>query len=103
MKSTIATIIVLLLSSQVQADGFYQQLIGNAPQAITSDSSADTVFSYSPLYQQVISHEAGFIDEAGKLVKEFSYSPLYLQVTGNQAATVSDIAKLSSLSSDEKS
>lgn len=102
MKTTMATLLILLLNSQAQAEGFYQQVVGDAPQSVTSDYSADTTFSYSPLYQQVLSHNAGFIDAAGKLVKEFSYSPLYLQVTANQAATVRDIARFTSASAAEK-
>ena len=96
MKTTIATILVLLLGSQVQAEGFYQQLIGNTPQATTSDNSVDIEFSYSPLYQQVTSHDSRFISETGNLVKEFSYTPLYLQVRGKEASSVSEIAKYSS-------
>ena len=96
MKTTIATIMVLLLGSQVQAEGFYQQLIGNTPQSMTSDNSVDTEFSYSPLYQQVISHETRMGRATGNLVKECSYTPLYLQVTGEEASSVSKIAKRSS-------
>ena len=63
MKSTIATIFVLLLSSQVQADGFYQQIV-DTPQ-LHETYSVNTEFSYSPLYNKVISHDPGFVDEPG--------------------------------------
>jgi hypothetical protein len=96
MKTTIATIMILLLSTQAQAEGFYQQLIGNTPQSMTADNSVDTDFSYSPLYQQVTSHDSRFVSETGSLVKEFSYTPLYLQVKGEEARDVSEIAKRSS-------
>ncbi len=101
MKSTIATIFVLLLSSQVQADGFYQQIVGNTPQSHET-YSVNTEFSYSPLYNKVISHDPRFVDEPGQLVKNFSYTPLYLQVTGEDKKVVSRIAKTTTKNSDGK-
>ena len=83
MKNVITTIVLLLATSQVSADGFYQQLVGNAPQADKGISQAESGTAYTPLYNKVSdSRERLAGGETHGPTPEFSYTPLYLKVLG---------------------
>ncbi len=87
MKTITATILLTFATSQVNADGFYQQIVGSAPQASQQVNIDSTETNYSPLYTQVTSSVANLAsqEKAGPS-GEFTYTPLYLQVVGNEKA-----------------
>ena len=83
MKNVLSTIVLLLATSQVSADGFYQQLVGNAPQADKATSSAESSVGYTPLYNKVSdSRERLAASETHGPTPEFRYTPLYMKVVG---------------------
>jgi hypothetical protein len=85
MKSITTGIFLLLVAVQANADGFYQQIVGNAPQANQGISSEVAETTYSPLYKQVTASVA--FQSAEETIgprREFNYTPLYLQVVGPQ-------------------
>ena len=91
MKAIIITAIILLLSAQVQATGFYQAIVGETPQQ-HSNYTTEHEFSYSPLYEKVIGHHPDFVADPGSRVDYFSYTPLYLKVLGHPVQESSRIA-----------
>ncbi len=81
MKTILTTIILVLATSQVNADGFYQAIVGNSPQSSQQVTSGSTEFSYSPLYNQVTSSAKVLASQESIGPRsEFTYTPLYLQV-----------------------
>ncbi len=92
MKMTIATILLALAAGQANADGFYQQVVGNAPQSSQATSNVTTETTYTPLYLQVVGNRDA-IDQ-GKVVirtpSKTTYTPLYLQVVGHPEKSTSE-------------
>ena len=85
MKTITTGIFLVLIAVQANADGFYQQIVGNAPQASQSVSSQVAETTYSPLYKQVTASVAFHsAEETIGPRREFNYTPLYLQVVGPQ-------------------
>ena len=85
MKTITATILLVLATSQVNADGFYQQIVGNTPQSSQQLIGDSTELSYSPLYERVpASVESLVSQESIGPRSEFNYTPLYLQVVGTE-------------------
>ncbi len=85
MKSILTTILLVLATSQVNADGFYQAVVGNSPQADQQVNGEAKEFSYTPLYSQVTASAKTLASqESIGLRSEFTYTPLYLQVVGPQ-------------------
>jgi hypothetical protein len=85
MKSLTTGIFLVAVAVQANADGFYQQILGNTPQATQAVSSHSAETSYSPLYRQVTaSVEKLSAEESVGPRSEFNYTPLYLQVVGPQ-------------------
>jgi len=82
MKKTIATMILALAAGQASAEGFYQLVVGDAPQSDRDVSAPATEFAYTPLYLQVVGN-TDFAGEVGRQVPEFTYTPLYLQVAAH--------------------
>lgn len=83
MKTILTTIILVLATSQVNADGFYQAIVGNSPQSSKQVSNVVSETSYSPLYNQVTSSAKVLASqETIGPRSEFTYTPLYLQVVG---------------------
>ncbi len=85
MKTTIATILLTLAASQANADGFYQQVIGNSQQHAQEIQGEATEFTYTPLYRQVTKQSSEISKqemENARVVPEFAYTPLYRKVTG---------------------
>ncbi len=84
MKSTIATILLALTAGQANADGFYQQVDGNAPQSSQEISSEAIEFTYTPSYKQVV--EPGEIakqeKEISRVARDFSFTPPQLMFPG---------------------
>ena len=81
MKTILTTIILVLATSQVNADGFYQAIVGNSPQSSKQVSNVVSETSYSPLYNQVTSSAKVLASqETIGPRSEFTYTPLYLQV-----------------------
>ncbi len=86
MKLTIATILLALAAGQASADGFYQQVVGNAPQSSQEISGEATEFTYTPLYKQVVGRSGEIAKqekEISRVASDFSFTPLYLTVTGH--------------------
>ncbi len=85
MKLTIATILLALAAGQANADGFYQQVVGNAPQSSQEISGEATEFTYTPLYKEVVEPDdiAKQEKEISRVASDFSFTPLYLTVTGH--------------------
>jgi hypothetical protein len=92
MKMTLATIFLVLAASQANADGFYQQIIGNSPQSEQAMGNAQTEFTYTPLYRQVTENKMDFSHQVVGGLTEFSYTPLYLKVTGKDLNRTDNIA-----------
>jgi len=85
MKLVTTTIFLALVSIHANADGFYQQIVGDAPQAVGQDSTATQTTNYSPLYNKVTSSVAGLaVEESIGPGTEFSYTPLYQRVVAVQ-------------------
>ena len=83
MKNVITTIVLLLATSQVSANGFYQQVVADAPQADKTGNSVETSVSYTPLYNKVSdSRDRLAAAETHGPNPEFRYTPLYLKVVG---------------------
>ncbi len=93
MKTSLTAALVVLLSSQVQASGFYQDIVGNAPQSHNDEYSVNHETVYSPLYEKVIAHDPRFVAEKGTRVENFSYTPLYLRVTGQDRNSIPRLVK----------
>jgi len=85
MKKAIATAVLALVASQANADGFYQQVVGNSPQSGQEISPAATKFTYTPLYLRVVDESRQALDR-GQTIKStatrMTYTPLYLKVIG---------------------
>ena len=101
MKTTLTAAFAVLLSTQVQATGFYQDVVGNAPQSHDDNYVVNTDSSHTPLYEKVISHDPRFLAEPGTLVRDFSYTPLYLKVTGQDRIVNTRIADSNESGSDD--
>jgi hypothetical protein len=85
MKLVTTTIFLALVSIQANADGFYQQIVGDAPQAVGQEFKATETINYSPLYNKVTSSAADLAaEETNGAHTEFSYTPLYQRVVGVQ-------------------
>ncbi|NKB38706.1 MAG: hypothetical protein GKR93_16355 [Gammaproteobacteria bacterium] len=83
MKKVLTSLVLILAAAQVNADGFYQQLIANAPQADKATTTVSSEISYTPLYKQVsASVEQLAAAETHGPNPDFSYTPLYLKVVG---------------------
>ncbi len=83
MRTIISTALLLLLSSAVNADGFYQAVVGNAPQSSQQINSEIAETHYTPLYDQVTaSLKYLAAKETVGPSGDFTYTPLYLQVLG---------------------
>jgi hypothetical protein len=85
MKSITTGIFLVLIAVQANADGFYQQIVGNAPQVNQGISSEVAETTYSPLYKQVTASVD--IHSANETIgprRAFNFTPLYLQVVGPQ-------------------
>ena len=83
MQTILTTLIFDLEKSPVNADGFYQAVVGNSPQSSQQVNGNSTEFSYSPLYNQVTSSAKNLASqESIGSRSEFTYTPLYLQVVG---------------------
>ncbi len=83
MKKTLAITLLLLAIGQAQADGFYQQIVGDQPQSGQA-TGATTSFNYTPLYVQVMGKSRLNLNQDQKAVNTVSkttYTPLYLKVT----------------------
>jgi len=85
MKTIITAILLVLATSQVNADGFYQAIVGNFPQSSQQVNSDSTEFIYTPLYNQITSSAKNLASQEiiGSL-GEFTYTPLYLKVIGSE-------------------
>jgi hypothetical protein len=91
MKIVTTTIFLTLVTLQANADGFYQQIVGDAPQAMTQEYNATEKTSFSPLYNKVTSSVAGLkAEETIGPRTEFSFTPLYQKVVGVQKPWTSD-------------
>ena len=96
MKTITATILLTLATSQVNADGFYQAVVGNSPQASQQVNADATDFSFTPLYYKITSSVKNLASrESIGARTEFAYTPLYLQVVGpdNPWSVTSKIAQ----------
>ncbi len=83
MKTILTTILFVIATSQANADGFYQAVVGNSPQSSQQVNGDSTEFSYSPLYNQVTSSVNVLASQESIGPRsEFTYTPLYLQVVG---------------------
>ena len=83
MKNIISIALLILVTGSVNADGFYQAVVGNSPQADQQVNSDATEFSYTPLYNQVTaSAKILASQESIGPRREFTYTPLYLKVVG---------------------
>ena len=83
MKKVLTSVVLILAAAQVNADGFYQQLIANTPQTDRATSTKISEITYTPLYEQVrASVEQLAAGEVHGPNPEFNYTPLYLKVVG---------------------
>lgn len=102
MKTTLAAAFVVLLSGQVQASGFYQDVVGNAPQSHDDNYTVNHQSGYTPLYEKVLSHDPRFVSEQGTRVEHFTYTPLYLKVTGQDQLVNTRIANNANIETEDK-
>ena len=98
MKTTLTALIFVLASSQVNADGFYQQVANNWQQTDVPGSITESVTetSHTPMYQQVVGTSRQELNR-GQVVNrapsKTTYSPLYQTVAGNpQQANIHRVA-----------
>lgn len=86
MKTTIATIILMLSALQAHADGFYQLAVGDAPQAdVTYDSQNDPI-DETPLYQQIMARSRALAAREASIIslaETAAETPLYRTVHGS--------------------
>ena len=88
MKNLILTVLLTAAVSQVQAGGFYQDIVGQAPQNSKTAYNVASDFSYSPLYLQVTGNGERVLDlneEINRTASNFTYTPLYLKVIGDMS------------------
>lgn len=86
MKATIAVILLTLAAGQANAEGFYQMVVGNQPQAVQPSAGQSHATDYSPLYEQVTSQSrtiANGESRTFKLAASSDVTPLYRQVSGS--------------------
>ncbi len=84
MKLTIATNLLALAAGQANADGFYQQVVGDAPQSNQEISGEATEFTYTPLYKEVVEPDdiAKQEKEISRVAPDFSFTPPQLPSPG---------------------
>jgi len=86
MKATVTLILLSMAAAQANAEGFYQMVVGNAPQAAPVSDRQSHGDSYTPLYEQVIRQSraiaAGEVRDA-RLADSSDLTPLYRRVIGS--------------------
>ena len=86
MKATIAAIFLTLSTAQANAEGFYQMVVGNAPQADRGTATQVHRDDLSPLYDQVTHPSRNIANgevRTGALIADADFTPLYRQVNGS--------------------
>lgn len=86
MKTTLATIILMLSALQAHADGFYQLVVGNAPEAVVTASSQNYSVSETPLYQQIMAQSRALAKHEIRtftLAEISTDTPLYQVIHGS--------------------
>ena len=93
MKTILTTILLVLATSQVNADGFYQQVVSNWQQSTQAQeiNGSVTETTHTPTYMQAVIQSRQVFDQ-GKVVirtpSKTTYTPLYLQVVGHPEESV---------------
>ncbi|MBI1731800.1 MAG: hypothetical protein HYR49_03395 [Gammaproteobacteria bacterium] len=86
MKATVAVILLTLAAGQANAEGFYQMVVGNAPQAVQLSTGQSHGTNHSPLYEQVTSQSRAIANGESRtftLAASSDATPLYRQVSGS--------------------
>jgi hypothetical protein len=86
MKATITAIVLTLSAAQANAEGFYQMVVGNAPQADQGTATQVHREDFSPLYDQVTRESRKLANgevRTGALIADADFTPLYRQVRGS--------------------
>jgi hypothetical protein len=86
MKATVAAIVLTLTAAQANAEGFYQMVVGNAPQADRGTASQVHRDDFSPLYDRVTRESRKLANgevRTRTLIADADFTPLYRQVRGS--------------------
>ena len=86
MKATVATIVLTLIAAQANAEGFYQMVVGNAPQTDRGAAIQTHGDDFSPLYDQVTRESRNIANDEVRnraLIADADFTPLYRQVKGS--------------------